>query len=68
MVFPEQNLIQPNALYNQRLEKCYGISLYCGGGTGGKRLPPPVPPLLPPVPFCELSPASRLFSTKGLFI
>ena len=36
----------------------------CGGGQGGKRLPPPVPPLLPPVPFCELSPASRLFSTN----
>ena len=31
------------------------------GGQGGKRLPPPVPPLLPPVPFCELSPASRFF-------
>ena len=33
-----------------------------GWGKGGKRLPPPVPPLLPPVPFSELSPASRLFS------
>ena len=30
-----------------------------GGGQGGKRLPPPVPPL-----FCELSPASCLFSTN----
>ena len=35
-----------------------------GGGQGGKRLPPPVLPLLPPVPFCELSPASRRFSTN----
>ena len=35
-----------------------------GRGTGGERLPPPVPPLLPPAPFCELSPASRLFSTN----
>ena len=35
-----------------------------GGGQGGERLPPPVPPLLPPVPFCEFSPASRLFSTN----
>ena len=35
-----------------------------GGGAGGERLPPPVPPLLPPVPFCELSSASRLFSTN----
>ena len=35
-----------------------------GGGQGGERLPPPAPPLLPPVPFCELSPASRLFSTN----
>ena len=35
-----------------------------GGGQGGKRLPPPVPPLLPPVPFCELSPASPFFSTN----
>ena len=35
-----------------------------GGGQGGKHLPPPVPPLLPPVPFCELSPASCLFSAN----
>ena len=35
-----------------------------GGGQGGERLPPSVPPLLRPVPFCELSPASRLFSTN----
>ena len=34
----------------------------CGGGQGGKRLPPPLLSMLPPVPFCELSPASRLFS------
>ena len=39
-------------------------SLLGGGGQGGKRLPPPVSPLLPPVPFCELSPASRHFSTN----
>ena len=32
-----------------------------GGGAGGKHLPLPVPLLQPPVPFCELSPASRLF-------
>ena len=42
----------------------YFYTLLRGGGQGGKRLPPPVPPLLPPVPFCELSPASRLFSTN----
>ena len=28
------------------------------------KLPPLVPPLLPPATFCELSPASRLFSTN----
>ena len=32
-----------------------------GGGAGGKHLPLPVPLLQPPVPFCELSSASRLF-------
>ena len=44
-----------------------GLSFSIGeGDRGGKRLrlPPPVPSLLPPVPFCELSPASRLFSTN----
>ena len=35
-----------------------------GGGQGGEHLPPPVPPHLPPVPFFEVSPASRLFSTN----
>ena len=51
------------------LSKCFldnrdNFCPYEGGGQGGKRLPPPVPPLLPPVPFCELSPASHLFSTN----
>ena len=35
-----------------------------GGGQGGKHLLSPVPPVLPPVPFFELSLASRLFSTN----
>ena len=33
-------------------------------GQGSKGLPPSVPPLLPPVPFCEWYPASCLFSTN----
>ena len=36
---------------------------YRGGTGGGEHLLPPVPPLLPPIPFCELSPAC-LFSTN----
>ena len=32
-----------------------------GGGQGGKHLPLPAPLFQPPVPSCELSPASRLF-------
>ena len=35
---------------------------YLGGEQGGKHLPLPVPLLQPPVPFRELSSASRFFS------
>ena len=50
--------------------KYFQLSYIRGGGGGGgdrgvsKHLPPLVPPFLPPVPFCELSPAFRLFSTN----
>ena len=52
------NIINPNK------NQVFYYLLTQGGGQRGKLIPPPVHFLLPPTPFCELSPASRLFSTN----
>ena len=45
-------------MFSKLMEHCRNIAVI---GVN-MHLPLPVPLLQPPVPFCELSPASRLFS------
>ena len=40
--------------------------IYRGGGQGGKRLPPPVPSLLPPILFVNCLPPPAFFQLTWL--
>ena len=48
--------------------KCLFSFLLIVGETGGKRLPPSVPPLLPPVPFVNCLQPPAFFQLTWLYV